>query len=65
MPYELRVGKNGYYGYTDTNKRKNKRGMSSQKQKDTWPLCMLIKALKNTTKNPKERKASRAVGVEF
>ena len=57
LPYELRVGKNGYYVVnTDTNKEKIKRGMSKSKQKDTWPLCMLIKALKNTTKNPKEKK---------
>ena len=34
LPYELRVGEDGYYVVnTDTNKRKNKHGMSKSKAK--------------------------------
>ena len=34
LPYELRVGKDGYYVVnTDTNKRKNKHGMSKSRAK--------------------------------
>ena len=36
MPYELRVGKDGYYVVnTDTKKRKNKHGMSKSKARAT------------------------------
>ena len=57
MPYELRVGKDGYYVVnTDTKKRKNKHGMSKSKAKNIWPHYTLIKTQSNTILSLKDKK---------
>tara|TARA_R100001129_G_scaffold134940_2_gene96380 strand:- start:398 stop:637 length:240 start_codon:yes stop_codon:yes gene_type:complete len=58
LPYELRVGKNGYYVVnTDTNKRKNKRGMSKSKAKKYMAALYANKSTKEYDKKPKRKKS--------
>jgi len=58
MPYELRVGKDGYYVVnTDTNKRKNKRGMSKSKAKRYMAALYANKSTKEYDKKPERKKS--------
>ena len=58
MPYELRVGKDGYYVVnTDTKKRKNKHGMSKSKAKRYMAALYANKSTKEYDKKPKRKKS--------
>lgn len=58
MPFELRVGKNGYYVVnTDTNKRKNKQGMSKSKAKKYMAALYANKSTKEYDAKPKRKKS--------
>tara|TARA_R100001015_G_C4594176_1_gene149473 strand:+ start:28 stop:276 length:249 start_codon:yes stop_codon:yes gene_type:complete len=58
VPYELRVGKDGYYVVnTDTNKRKNKHGMSKSKAKKYMAALYANKNPKQYDTKPKRKKS--------
>jgi hypothetical protein len=58
MPYELRVGKDGYYVVnTDTKKRKNKHGMSKSKAKRYMAALYANKSTKEYDKKPERKKS--------
>ena len=58
LPYELRVGKDGYYVVnSDTKKRKNKHGMSKSKAKRYMAALYANKNPKQYDTKPKRKKS--------